>query len=57
MKKAEAEEARHIFNLTVTAKKEARVATYGSVNGVRAAVKHFSKELGKDLKGSQNLKP
>ena len=33
----------------VTAEEKARVATYGSINGA-CAIKHFSKELGKDLK-------
>ena len=64
VKKAEAEarpKKRGMY-LTFTAKEKARVATYGSINGARAAVKRFSKEFAKDLKEntvreSRNLKP
>ena len=52
VKKAEAEvrpKKRGTY-LTFTAKEKARVATYGSINGARAAVKRFSKEFAKALK-------
>ena len=48
VKKAEARPKKHGTYLTVAAEEKARVATYRSVNGARAAVKRFSKELGKD---------
>ena len=38
--------------LSFTAEEKAQVAKYGSTNGVRAAVKRFSKVFGKDLKES-----
>ena len=41
-KKAEALPKKCGTYLTVAAKEKARVATYGSVNGARAAAKHFS---------------
>ena len=50
VKKAEAQPMKCGTYLTVATEEKARVATYGSVNGARAAVKCFSKELGEDLK-------
>ena len=35
--------------LTFTAKEKARVATYGGINGARAAIKRFSKEFANDV--------
>ena len=50
VKKVEARPKKRGTYLTVAAKEKARVTTYGSVNGACAALKCFSKELGKDLK-------
>lgn len=36
--------------LSLSLEERTQVANYGSVHGVRAAVRHYSKELGKELK-------
>ncbi len=50
VKKAETRTKKRGSYLSFTAEEKAQVAKYGSTSGVRAAVKRFSKEFGKDLK-------